>query len=127
MPLPIPARPWSHLALDFVTDLPPSEGFTTILTIIDRFSRSVKFIPFSSLPSAMDTALALYTHIFRHFGIPEDILSDRGAQFTSRVWRSFFEHLGVSISLTSGYHPQTNGQCEKIGRASCRERVASPG
>ncbi|CAM4517213.1 unnamed protein product [Leuciscus chuanchicus] len=62
----------------------------------------------------------LFTEIFRHFGIPEDIVSDRGPQFISRVWKSFFKLLGVSVSLTSGYHPQSNGQAERkiqeIGR-----------
>uniref|UniRef100_A0A3B1J2C0 Gypsy retrotransposon integrase-like protein 1 n=1 Tax=Astyanax mexicanus TaxID=7994 RepID=A0A3B1J2C0_ASTMX len=116
MPLPVPERPWSHLAMDFVTDLPVSEGYTTILTVVDRFSRGVKFIPFTALPTAFQTAQAIYTHVFRHFGVPEDILSDRGPQFTSRVWRAFFEHLGVHVSLTSGFHPMSNGQCERVNQ-----------
>uniref|UniRef100_A0A3B1KEA5 Gypsy retrotransposon integrase-like protein 1 n=1 Tax=Astyanax mexicanus TaxID=7994 RepID=A0A3B1KEA5_ASTMX len=116
MPLPVPERPWSHIAVDFVTDLPPSDGFTTILTVVDRFSRGVKFIPLISLPTAFQTAQAIYSHIFRHYGIPEDILSDRGPQFTSRVWRAFFEHLGVNVSLTSGFHPTSNGQCERVNQ-----------
>uniref|UniRef100_A0AAR2J3M5 Gypsy retrotransposon integrase-like protein 1 n=1 Tax=Pygocentrus nattereri TaxID=42514 RepID=A0AAR2J3M5_PYGNA len=116
VPLPVPERPWSHIAIDFVTDLPPSNGFTSILTVVDRFSRGVKFIPFPSLPSALQTAQALFEHVFRSFGIPEDVLSDRGPQFTSRVWKAFFEHLGVTISLTSGYHPTCNGQCERVNQ-----------
>ncbi len=68
----------------------------------------------------METAEVLFNHIFRNFGIPEDIVSDRGPQFISRVWRSFFSLLGVTISLSSGYHPQSNGQTERkiqeIGR-----------
>uniref|UniRef100_A0A3B1IV37 Gypsy retrotransposon integrase-like protein 1 n=1 Tax=Astyanax mexicanus TaxID=7994 RepID=A0A3B1IV37_ASTMX len=115
-PLPVPERPWSHIAVDFVTDLPESEGYTTILTVVDRFSRGVKFIPFPALPTALQTAQAIYTHIFRHYGVPEDILSDRGPQFTSRVWKSFFEHLGVHVSLTSGFHPTSNGQCERVNQ-----------
>ncbi|KAK2912262.1 hypothetical protein Q8A73_006375 [Channa argus] len=48
-PLPIPSRPWSHIALDFVTGLPPTHGNTTILTIIDRFSKAVHFVPLPKL------------------------------------------------------------------------------
>ncbi len=57
---------------------------------------------------------ALFQNVFRHFGLPEDIdsVSDRGPQFISRVWQAFFKLLGVSVSLTSGYHPQTNSQTE---------------
>ncbi|KAK3534313.1 hypothetical protein QTP86_014237, partial [Hemibagrus guttatus] len=54
------------------------------------------------------------------YGLPEDIVSDRGPQFTSRVWRAFCKRLGVTVSLSLGYHPQTNGQTKRkiqeIGR-----------
>ncbi|XP_049335604.1 uncharacterized protein LOC125802248 [Astyanax mexicanus] len=102
VPLPVPSRPWSHLAVDFVTDLPLSQSYTTILTVIDRFSRGVRFIPFPSLPTAFQTAEVLFNYVFRIFGIPENIVSDRGPQFTSQVWSAFFELLGVSVSLSSG-------------------------
>lgn len=68
----------------------------------------------------MQSAELLFNHVFRYFGIPEDIVSDRGPQFISRVWRAFFSLLGVTVSLSSGYHPQSNGQTERkiqeIGR-----------
>ncbi|KAK3546269.1 hypothetical protein QTP70_025610, partial [Hemibagrus guttatus] len=113
VPLPIPRHPWSHLGIDFATDLPVSNRFTTILVTVDRFSKACKLIPLKGLPTALETAEALFSNVFRHFGIPEDIVSDRGPQFISRVWRGFFKLLGVSVSLSSGYHPQTNGQTER--------------
>ncbi|KAL1277066.1 hypothetical protein QQF64_023739 [Cirrhinus molitorella] len=61
----------------------------------------------------METAESLFQNVFRNFGLPEDIVSDRGPQFISRVWRGFFSLLGTAISLSSGYHPQTNGQTER--------------
>ncbi|KAI2645458.1 Transposon Tf2-9 polyprotein [Labeo rohita] len=109
-PLPVPQRPWSHVAVDFVTDLPPSNGYTTILSVVDRFSKACRFIPLPKLPSAMETAEALCNWVFRLYGLPEDIVSDRGPQFTSRLWTTFFRQLGVNVILTSGYHPQANGQ-----------------
>ncbi len=119
-PLPIPNRPWSHLGVDFVTDLPASDGNTGILVVVDRFSKSCRLIPLKRLPTAMETAELMFNHMFRYFGIPEDIVSDRGPQFISRVWKSFVKLLGVTISLSTGYHPQTNGQTERkiqeIGR-----------
>ncbi|KAI2661138.1 Transposon Tf2-6 polyprotein [Labeo rohita] len=115
-PLPIPQRPWSHLSIDFVTDLPPSHEFTTILVIIDRFSKSCRLIPLKGLPTAMETALALFNHVFRVYGLPEDIVSDRGTQFTSQVWKAFCRQLDINVSLTSGYHPQSNGQVERLNQ-----------
>ncbi|KAL0165965.1 hypothetical protein M9458_037809, partial [Cirrhinus mrigala] len=112
-PLPIPNRPWSHLGVDFITDLPSSDGNTCILVIVDRFSKFCRLLPLKGLPTAMETAECLFNHVFRYYGIPEDIVSDRGPQFISRVWKSFFKLLGVTVSLSSGYHPQTNGQTER--------------
>uniref|UniRef100_A0A3P9JJ12 Gypsy retrotransposon integrase-like protein 1 n=1 Tax=Oryzias latipes TaxID=8090 RepID=A0A3P9JJ12_ORYLA len=122
-PLSTPSRPWSHIAVDFVTGLPPSQGFTVIFTIIDRFSKAAHFIPLSQLP----TAQILINHVFRHHGIPSDIVSDRGPQFTSQVWKAFCSTLGASVSLLSGYHPQSNGQAERANQeleASLRCLVA---
>ncbi|KAL0149072.1 hypothetical protein M9458_055687 [Cirrhinus mrigala] len=119
-PLPVPQRPWSHIAIDFVTDLPPSNGYTTILSIIDRFSKACRFIPLAKLPTAMETAELLCNWVFRFYGLPEDIVSDRGPQFSSRLWSSFFSLLGVNVSLTSGYHPQANGQVERLNQELTR-------
>uniref|UniRef100_A0A8C6SY85 Gypsy retrotransposon integrase-like protein 1 n=1 Tax=Neogobius melanostomus TaxID=47308 RepID=A0A8C6SY85_9GOBI len=115
-PLPVPSRPWSHIALDFVTGLPVSQGNSVILTIIDRFSKSVHFVALPKLPTALETADLLVKHVVRIHGIPCDIVSDRGPQFISRVWRCFCEALGARVSLSSGFHPQTNGQCERANQ-----------
>uniref|UniRef100_A0A3B3HM41 Gypsy retrotransposon integrase-like protein 1 n=1 Tax=Oryzias latipes TaxID=8090 RepID=A0A3B3HM41_ORYLA len=116
LPLHTPSRPWSHIAVDFVTGLPPSQGNTVIFTVIDRFSKAVQFIPLPQLPTASETADILVNQVFRHHGIPTDIVSDRGPQFTSHVWKSFCSALGASVSLTSGYHPQSNGQAERANQ-----------
>ncbi|KAL0188269.1 hypothetical protein M9458_015368, partial [Cirrhinus mrigala] len=120
--------PWSHIGVDFVTDLPAAEGNTCTLVMVDRFSKMCKFFPLKGLPTAMETAEILFQHLFRHFGLPEEIVSDRGPQFISHVWKAFFKLLGVSVNLSSGYRPQTNGQTERkiqeLGRylrAYCHE------
>ncbi|XP_051928342.1 uncharacterized protein LOC127604950 [Hippocampus zosterae] len=68
------------------------------------------------LPSALETADLLIQHVFRLHGIPLDIVSDRGPQFVSRVWKRFCRSLGATASLTSGYHPQSNGQAERANQ-----------
>ncbi len=116
----MPRRPWSHIAIDFVTDLPNSRTFTTILTVIDSFSKACRLIPLVKLPTAFETAEILLEQVFRFYGLPEDIVSDRGPQFTSRVWSAFCQHLNINISLTSGYHPQSNGQVERLNQELTR-------
>ncbi|KAK3549099.1 hypothetical protein QTP70_031894 [Hemibagrus guttatus] len=102
--------------LDFLTDLPDSGGHTAVLVVVDRFSKGCKLIPLKGLPSAMQTAKAQFLHVFRNFGLPEDIVSDRGPQFTSRVWGTLCARLGIGVSLSSGYHPQSNGQAERLNQ-----------
>ena len=102
-----------HIVLDFITGLPPSNHYTTILTIIDRFSKSVHFIPLTKLPSASETAQL----IIRLHRIPTDIVSDRRPQFTAKFWNAFCTLLGTTISLFSGFHPQSNGQTEQAKQA----------
>ena len=77
-PLPVPHRPWSHISLDFVTGLPPSNGHTTILIVVDRFSKMAHFVPLPKLPSAKETAEQVLLHVFHLHGFPTDVVSDRG-------------------------------------------------
>ncbi|KAI3354784.1 hypothetical protein L3Q82_004527 [Scortum barcoo] len=70
-PLSVPGRPWSHIALDFVTGLPPSNGKTVILTIVDRFSKAAHFVALAKLPTARETADLLANHVVRLHGIPQ--------------------------------------------------------
>ncbi|KAK3512202.1 hypothetical protein QTP70_000470 [Hemibagrus guttatus] len=86
------------------------------MVVVDRFSKGCRLIPLDGLPTAMQTADAMFQHVFRNFGLPEDIVSDRGPQFTSRVWGALCGRLGIGVSLSSGYHPQSNGQAERLNQ-----------
>ncbi len=113
VPLPVPRRPWSHIGVDFVTDLPISDGNTCILVVVDRFSKACKFIPLKGLPTALETAECLFTNVFRNYGIPEEVVSDRGPQFIPCVWKAFVRLLGVTVSLSSGHHPRRMARLNK--------------
>uniref|UniRef100_A0A6I8RAB1 Gypsy retrotransposon integrase-like protein 1 n=1 Tax=Xenopus tropicalis TaxID=8364 RepID=A0A6I8RAB1_XENTR len=116
-PLPVPSRPWTHLGMDFIVELPPSCGNTVIWVVIDRFSKMAHFVPLRKLPSAVELAQLFIQHIFRLHGFPVEIVSDRGSQFVSRFWRSLCKSLGVSLQFSSAYHPQTNGAAERVNQA----------
>ncbi len=111
--LSVPSRPWYHIAMDFVTGLPPVGWHDSSLTVVDRFSKAAHFIPLPKLPSARETATVVLDHVFRIHGLPVNVVSDRGPQFVSRFWTEFCRQLGATASLSSGYHPQTNGQAER--------------
>ena len=105
--------PWSHIALDFVSGLPWSEGISVILTVVDRFSKVAHLVSLPKLPLASDTG-KLLAHVFFLHGIPVDIVSDRGPQSVFQVWKSFCQALGAGVSLTSGYNPQSSRQMEHL-------------
>ncbi len=79
---------------------------------MDSNSKATHFIPLPKLPSARETATIVLDHVFRIHGLPVDVVSDRGPQFVSKFWTEFCRQLGATASLSSGYHPQTNGQAE---------------
>ena len=85
-PLPIPSRLWSDISVDFVTGLPVSQGNTTVLTVVDRFSKMVRFITMPKLPSAKETAEIMMTNVFRVHGFPKDIVSDLSLGILPTHW-----------------------------------------
>jgi transposase InsO family protein len=119
---------FSSLHIDLVGPLPESEGMVYLLTIIDRFTRWPEAIP---IPNAHTTTIA--KHFIRHwiarFGVPEDITSDRGPQFTSRLWAQVNKLLGIATAHTTAYHPQANGMVERLHRqlkAAIKARTTGP-
>ena len=115
-PLPIPSRPWGSISMDFVVDLPPSKGMNTILVVVDRLTKMAHFIPCKGLPTAKQTADLVFREIFRLHGVPDDVVSDRGVQFTSKFWKDFCLALGITVNLSSAFHPQSNGQTERTNQ-----------
>ncbi|KAL0185465.1 hypothetical protein M9458_021162, partial [Cirrhinus mrigala] len=93
-----------------------SQGKNTILTIVDRFSKAVHLVALPGLPSAKTTAELILEHVVRLHGFPKDIVSDRGPQFTAKFWQAFCRLVGTTSSLSSGFHPQTNGQTERANQ-----------
>ena len=119
---------FSHVHIDVVGPLPASRGHTHLLTVVDRFTRWPEAIPLSSTDTA-SIANAFAMNWIARFGVPTDITSDRGAQFTSDVWSAVSESLGVKLHRTTAYHPQSNGLVERFHRslkASLRARLVSP-
>ncbi|XP_061568530.1 LOW QUALITY PROTEIN: uncharacterized protein K02A2.6-like [Cololabis saira] len=115
-PFPIPARRFDHVHIDLVGPLPPSQGYTHLLTMVDRTTRWPEAVPLSSTGSK-DVARAFLGAWVSRFGVPSDITSDRGPQFISELWSSLAEALGVQVHRTTAYHPQANGLCERFHRS----------
>ena len=115
--LPIPEKPWDSVALDFITHLPKTkEGMDSLLVVVDRFSKQGHFIPCRSSITAPETASLFFKEIVRLHGIPRTLVSDRDPRFTSNFWKALFQYCGTTLSMSSAYHPQTDGQTERTNR-----------
>lgn len=111
--MPLPTARFQHLHVDLVSPLPMSQGFQHVMTVIDCFTRWPEVIPVTDT-MAETCALALLHHWVARFGVPCNIMSDRGCQFTSKLWAKLASLLGVKLSATTAYHPQSNGMVERF-------------
>ncbi|GKD65528.1 putative reverse transcriptase domain-containing protein [Tanacetum coccineum] len=110
----IPEWKWDNIMMDFITKLPKSsQGFDTIWVIVDRLTKSTHFLPIRE-NDPLDKLARLYLNriVARH-GIPVSIICDRDGRFTSNFWRSFQKALGTEISMSTAYHPETDGQSKR--------------
>lgn len=116
-PLPIPERVWGSVTVDLITQLPMSaSGFDAIVVFVDRLSKMTHFAPTNSTVTAEGVAQLYVDKVFCHHGLSDEIVSDRGPQFAGMFWTSVFKLLGTKIKLSTAYHPQTDGQTERMNR-----------
>src|SRR5436190_438213 len=116
LPLRIPSGPWKGLSCDYIVDLPLSNGFDALLVFIDRFTKMVHLIPCNKTADAPLFARMFLDHIIRLHGIPDSLVSDRGSIFTSHFWKCLTKLLGVNGRLSTSFHPQTDGQTERMNQ-----------
>jgi len=99
--------------MDIITDLPKSDGYDTILVVIDRLTKMSHFIPCSTDLDARQFINLFMKEIVRLHGLPHDIITNRGTLFTSDLWRETTGKLGIERRLSTAFHPQTDGQTER--------------
>ncbi len=111
----VPQARFEHIHVDIVGPLETSNGFTHLLTVVDRFTRWPEAIPLLQTDT-FSCARALIAGWISRFGIPLHMSSDRGAQFTSQLWSDIATLLGIKLHHATAYHPQANGLVERFHR-----------
>jgi hypothetical protein len=116
-PLPIPSWKWEEISMDFIVGLPKTaKGFNSIWVIVDRLTKIAHFLPVKDKYSANTYAEIYLSQIFKLHGAPKIIVSDRGPSFMSKFWIQMQESLGTTLNHSSAYHPQTDGQTERVNQ-----------
>ena len=111
-PLPVPDRPWQHMAADFKNFPRDSKGYNTVCVIINRLTKQTIIIPTTREITSGGFAELYYDRVWRIYGFPEILLTDRGPQFTADFATELSRLCGIRQKLTTAAHPQTDRQTE---------------
>ena len=103
--------------MDFITDLPLSQGFNAIYTCVNKFTKMVKlqlcFVGEGQL-TTKEVVTLFFNGVVRTYGLPRVVLHNRDPRLTSHFWKSLWALLGVRVALSMAHHPQTDGQTERV-------------
>jgi hypothetical protein len=102
--------------MDFIPELPTSDGFDNVLVIVDKLTKYGIFIPCRTGINEEETAQLLFTHVFSKYGLPRQIISDRDPRWRNEFWKEVCRLMGMKRSLTTAYHPQADGQTEILNQ-----------
>ena len=109
--------PFEQASMDFITDLPPVDGFDSVLTVVDQgLTKGVIFIPCKKTFTTMDTANSYINDVYKRFGLPTTLISDRGPQFSSKVFQEICKIFGINHRMSTVFHPQTDGELERLNQ-----------
>ena len=116
-PLPIMKWKWEVISMDFTTWLPMRmTQHDSIMVVVDNLSKAAHFTPVKSTYKASDIARIFMKEIFILHWLPKAIVSDRDSKFTSSFWKGLFQDLGTQLNFSIAYHPQANGQMERLNQ-----------
>ena len=110
-PNEIPEGPWETITMDFITDLPKSAGYNSILTVIDCHSKAIILSPCHKIIMAEQTSQLLVDNVWKHTGFPKAIILDRGPQFAAQVTQELWRKLRIKQKLST---PFTLKQMENL-------------
>ncbi|XP_038973019.1 uncharacterized protein LOC120105044 [Phoenix dactylifera] len=116
-PLPVPTRPWESVSMDFLGGLPKTRrGHDYLFVVVDRFSKMVVLMPCKKSITGEEAARLFFENVWKIFGLPSSIVSDRDSRFLSKFWCSLWAKMDTKLKRSTAFHPQTDGQTEVVNR-----------
>jgi transposase InsO family protein len=102
--------------VDLITGLPESQGYNAIMVVVDRLSKMIHVIPTTDQITSEGIARLYKDNVWKLHGLPLHIISDRGPQFVSKFTRELNSILGIKVAASTVYHPQADGQTERVNQ-----------
>ena len=115
-PNQIPTEVWSIIMMDFITDLPLSSGFDSLFVVVDRLSKATILSPCNKTITAKGTSALYLSNVWKRTGLPQQVISDRGPHFASKVMQEIWSKLGVKFTMSTAFHPQTDRETEQVNQ-----------
>ena len=115
-PLPILDAPWDTISVDFIVELLESNKKDAIIVVVDSVTKPSHFVGTVTTLSATGTAQLYLQHIWKHHGLPNKVVSDRGPQFVAEFTKELYWILRIKLAATTAYHPQGDGQMEWVNQ-----------
>ena len=115
-PLPIPEDRWNTISVDFISELPESGGYDSIMVVVDSVGKRAHFIETVTTVTAAGAANMYLRNVWKLHGLPRKVVSDRGPQFVAEFMRELYRLLGIELASSTAYHPQTDGQTERVNQ-----------
>lgn len=115
-PIPAAEAPWRRITTDFIVKLPISIGCDAILVVVDKNTKLAHFIATTENVDSSGTTTLYLHHVWKHHGLPKKVISDRGSVFVSKFMRRLYELLRIRPCLTTAFHPQSDGQTERVNQ-----------
>ncbi|KAJ2984544.1 hypothetical protein NUW58_g6005 [Xylaria curta] len=116
-PMELHYKPWQTVAMDFITDLPLSNGCDSIWVMVDPFTKMGHFIALKVDGKKTEDLIRIFAKAYwRLHGVPLDIISDRDSRFTAHLWKDFLRLVGIRSRMSTAFHPPTDGQTERLNQ-----------
>ena len=113
--LDVPLKKWESISMDFIRKLPSTRaGYDTIYVAVDRLTKMAHFFPMKKIEMTLFVARLFVKEIFCLHGMPKSIVLDRDTRFTSHFWQATFKSIGTQLKMSTAFHPQTDGEIERV-------------
>jgi len=109
-------KTWTHLMVDFITKLLVVVEKDAILVVCNRLSKMTHFVITTEGTLAEGLARLLQDNVWKLHGLSESIVSDRRPQFVAELIKELNRILGIKTKLLTAFHPQTDGQTERMNQ-----------